>query len=57
MPVYNYAIRFSTGMYYTGRSGAEYNGPRHQAYTFTEAGAYAKIERMDWHDATVERVL
>lgn len=58
---FNYAIRFADGTYYTGRAGLEYKGPKREAFTFTERGAYNKLQRVsragnDFHGATVERV-
>lgn len=52
---FNYAIRFYDGTYYTGDS--RFFGLRHEAFTYTMVGAHAKIERMGWKGATVERVL
>lgn len=56
MLVFNHAIRFADGRYYTGRAGDGMYGERHEAFTYTEAGAHAKIERMRWRSAIVERV-
>lgn len=51
--VFNYALRFADGTYYTGDE--RLFGLRCEAYTFTEQGARAKVERMGWQ-ATVERL-
>ena len=54
---FEYAVRFADGTYYTGRAGEGFKGARHEAFTFTEMGAHAKIQRMGWAGATVEHVL
>lgn len=48
---FEYAIQFPDGSFYTGRvnSPAEPNawqGARHEAFTFTERGAYTKRDRL-----------
>lgn len=59
---FEYAIRFADGTYYTGRAGAGYKGTKSEAFTYTEKGAHAKLERVGragndfWH-ATVEKVI
>ena len=53
--IYEYAIQFSNGTYYSGRAGEAYQTriPM-DVFTYTEAGAHAKIARMGWN-ATVIR--
>ncbi len=48
--VFEYVIKFDDDddTYYTGCSGTQYKGQRHQAFPYTQAGAIAKIERMGW---------
>lgn len=58
---FEYAIRMPNGGYYTGYSGDKHIGQKHQAFKYTEAGAYAKIAHMrqltdSWKNATVERI-
>lgn len=59
---FEYAIRFENGKYYTGRAGDSFAGSIGEAFTYTESGAYSKIERMKdtinyWKNATVEKVI
>lgn len=42
--VFEYVLQFPDGEFYTGEF-PETKGPRHHALTFTEYGAYAKINR------------
>lgn len=57
---FNYAIRFADGTYYTGKAGDEMQGKRSEAFTYTQNGAYAKIDRLKhspwFNNATVEQV-
>lgn len=48
MFVFDYAIRFADGTFYTGRAGSEYKGSMLDAFTYTLQGAHAKIARMGW---------
>lgn len=59
--IFEYAIRLSDGKFYTGKAGIEAYGEKNEAFTYTEKGAHAKIERMKhtddyWANATVERI-
>lgn len=54
----NYIIRFPNGLFYTGRAGHGYMGPREEAFKFTKEGGLNKIARlgktsMMWRDAKV----
>jgi hypothetical protein len=47
--VFEYAIRFPNGEYYTGRVNSEsepnaWQGEKHEAFTYTVDGAYRKIQ-------------
>lgn len=58
---FEYTIRFENGKYYTGRAGDGFAGSIGEAFTYTEAGAYSKIERLKrtasyWKTATVEKI-
>ena len=58
---FNYAIVFPNGKYYTGRTGQCEQGEKSEAFTYTEKGAYAKIDRLGkssefWKKAIVKRV-
>lgn len=62
-PVYAYALRFPNGTFYTGRVNSDdkpdyWAGPVHEAFTFSEAGAYRKRDA-SWcfRYCTVERVI
>jgi len=49
---FDYALRFPNGKFYTGRvnSDAEPNawqGEKHEAFTYTENGAYVKRNSLD----------
>jgi hypothetical protein len=60
---YEYALRFPNGLYYTGRANSEsepnaWQGELHQAFTYTEEGAYYKKYSLDcFSNTTVVRVL
>ena len=62
---FEYAIKFSNGTYYNGRKDRytpslvtlPYCGPYVDAYTYTERGAYSKIDSnpLQFKDCVVER--
>jgi hypothetical protein len=55
--VYEYAMRFPDGTYYTGNN-VEPKGERHQAYLYSELGAYLRRDIIKgFEDCVVERVL
>lgn len=53
---FNYAIKFPNGKYYTGRAGEGFQGEKHEAFTYTEKGAYGKIDRVKWMQEKGARV-
>jgi hypothetical protein len=57
---WDYAIKNNSGLYYTGEfhNSMPVFGAKHNAYTFTESGAYTKIVRnpQGFGNCTVERV-
>lgn len=61
--VFEYALRFQNGKYYTGRVNSDalpdyWQGEKHEAYTFTEKGAYAKKDSLFcFANCTVEKVI
>ena len=56
---FHYAVKIKNS-YYTGCAGGKWlSQHKSDAFTYTEEGAHAKIDRMNWAmiGATVERVL
>lgn len=55
---FEYALVSPDGLYYTGKAGDGWLSPsRHDAFTYTEQGAYAKIDRVDvFKQFSVERL-
>ena len=62
MFIFEYVIKFASGMYYTNDAGNEYTKDKDEAYKYTAQGAACKIKRMreagflGWNNATIERV-
>jgi hypothetical protein len=58
MFIFEYAIVSPTGQYYTGKAGNDFLSTRRcDAFTYTQAGAHAKIQRCQWLNGfTVKRV-
>ena len=49
---FNYALRFPNGTYYTGRVNSDkepnaWQGKAHQAFTYTQHGAYVKKQQFE----------
>ena len=61
--IFDHAIKFPNGLYYTGRTNNAarpdyWQGPKHEAVTYTEKGAYHKRDAFDcFANCTVERLL
>ena len=53
---YNYALKSADGRYYTGKAGAGWLGEKHEAFTYTEAGAHNKITFIPFNKLEVVRV-
>lgn len=45
--IFDHAIRFPDGRFYTGRSGDGWAGPKHEAFTYTAVGAESKL--INWN--------
>lgn len=61
--VFEYALKFPNGKYYTGRVNSDsqpdyWQGEKHEAYTYTEKGAYAKKDSgFCFSSCVVEKVI
>jgi hypothetical protein len=62
--IFEYALKFPNGLYYTGRTNSEsepnnwMQGEKNDAYTFTEKGAYNKKDSSECFSACiVEHIL
>lgn len=61
--IFEYALKFPNGKYYTGRVNSEalpdyWQGEKREAYTMTEHGAYTKKDSLScFADCTVEKVV
>ena len=61
--IFEYALKFPNGKYYTGRVNSEalpdyWQGEKHEAYTMTEHGAYKKRDSLScFVECTVEKVI
>lgn len=61
--IFEYALKFPNGTYYTGRANSEHlpnnwQGDKREAFTFTEKGAYLKKDSLDcFSQCTVEHIL
>ena len=58
MFTFEYALKAPNGLYYTGKAGDGCLGDKYQAFTYTETGAYRKIDTNPaFKGFTVERIL
>ena len=56
---FNYVLRFPNGTYYTGRVNSDkepnaWQGEAHQAFTYTQRGAYTKKQLECFRDCAVD---
>jgi len=60
---FEYALKFPNGKYYTGRVNSDalpnyWQGEKHEAFTFTLAGAYKKKDSLEcFSSCVVEKIL
>ena len=61
--VFEYALKFPNGKYYTGRVNSDsqpdyWQGEKHEAYTFTEHGAHVRKDSLEcFASCVVEKVI